>query len=143
MMAHFVNLTNGLEWINDLPSYSFLRIESTAIEREEWTRILNDLDANFLMCLALGRECHVYDCGAGREVSKTISVGLPYIKNILTDLWLRDKEAVALTDEERAAKRKIKYYKRYLNTKKIHLVGHSRYTENDGDKELYRSLIVK
>lgn len=143
MDKHFINLTNGLEWAAELPDFSLIRIESTAIEKDDWDRVMRDLDANFLMSLALGHTCHVYDCGTRREISKTISVGLPYIRDRLKATWLDRKEGEARTDAEKATKRKLKYFQRYVATDEIRLIGHSRATVSDGDKPFYRDLAVR
>lgn len=143
MQKHFINLTNGIEWIPYLTDYSFVRIESTAIEKDDWLRILRDLDVNLLMHLSLGYECHIYDCGTRREVSKTISVGVPYIKKFLTDRWLNCIEMRAIDRETQHLKRKIQYFKRYLNTNEIRLIGHSKSTINDGDRSYFKNTILE
>jgi hypothetical protein len=142
---HFVNLSSGVEWIPDLSEFSYVRIESTAIEKADWTRVLRDLDTNFLMALATGSFCHFYDCGARREISKTVSVGVPYIRGILTAVWLRNQEwpVPAITDGEREVKRKLKYFRRFVATDEIQLVGHSRSTLRDGDRLYQRELILE
>lgn len=142
MTKHFVNLTNGLDWVDDLPEFSFVRVESTAIEKNDWTRLFRDLDANFLMSLALGRDCHFYDCGTRRLTSKTVSIGVPKIRETLTKWWTGEPPT-AKTEIEREMKRKIMYFRRYLNTSVIRLTGHSKPTENDGDKVYYRGIAVK
>lgn len=138
---NFVNLTNGVEWIADLSDFAFIRIESTAIEKHDWTRVLRDLDANLLMNLALGVTCHVYDCGSGREISKTISDGIPYIRSYLTDVWINGLKVDALTLREQEVKRKLNYFRRFLRTDVIHLFGHSKMTEHDGDVDFYRNIL--
>lgn len=137
MEVHFLNLTNGLEW--DIPNAQYIRIESTAIEHDDTWRILRDLDANFLLHLSLGHICHVYDCGTNREVSKTISVGLPLIEKWLYKFWTGEKIPL-LTDIQRECGRKIKYFRRYF-TGKIHLIGHSKSTCHDGDVEFYKKAL--
>lgn len=141
MIKHFVNLTNGLEWTNELLEYEYIRIESTAIERKEWNRIFRDLDANFLMNLAMGVECHVYDCGAGREMSKTIRIALPMIISRMSRMWIYGEDIPALSKEERDVKRKLGYFRRYLNTDRLKLIGHSKSTYHDGNKLYYRNLV--
>eukprot|EP00879_Flechtneria_rotunda_P014313 GHRR01014953.1.p1 GENE.GHRR01014953.1~~GHRR01014953.1.p1 ORF type:complete len:127 (+),score=30.24 GHRR01014953.1:233-613(+) len=55
---HFLNLTNGLElaplleeW--QLP-FSVVRIRSTSLEQQSFEKLVLELDANFLLTLALG-----------------------------------------------------------------------------------------
>lgn len=141
---HFVNLTNGIEWLEILPpDVSFCRIESTAIEKEDWARVFRDLDANLLMNLAIGNTCNVYDCGALRRVGKVISVGIPRIRETLHGMWVEGIEYEARTDELRAVKRKLMYFRRFLRTDMIRLVGHSFGTSHDGDRKFYRGKIEK
>jgi hypothetical protein len=88
----------------------------------------------------------VYDCGTNREISKTISQGIPFIKIQLHLYWLSEYEGKPLdipakTPEEQATKRKLIYFRRYLNTESIKLFGHSKATSHDGDKAYYRSLV--
>lgn len=140
IQQHFVNLTNGLEWIKELPHYSFIRLESTALEKKDYNRVLRDLDNHFLMCLALGHDCHFYDCGTRRQISKTVSVGLPFILDYLKRVWF-SKDVSAPDKESQEIKRKFRYFRRYLKTDVIRLTGHSRSTENDGNKVFYTSLV--
>jgi len=138
----FVNLTNGIEWLKNMPSdVAFCRIESTAIERGDWNRVLRDLDANLLMNLAIGNSCIVFDCGAGREVSKVVSKGIPFIRDFLTDLWIRDVDMEARTPELRALKRSLLYFRRYVRTDILRLYGQSFATNHDGDRAYYGALV--
>ncbi|MBI4021446.1 MAG: hypothetical protein HY369_04320 [Candidatus Aenigmarchaeota archaeon] len=110
---HFINLTNGLEWAAELPHFTFVRVESTAIEHKDWLRLLRDLDVHFLMSLALGYDCHFYDCTPGRRPSKTVTQGLPFIVETLNNLWLLGKPMEARTSEVQALKQKFLYVRRY------------------------------
>lgn len=139
--THFLNLTNGLEWFDEVQSPSLIRIESTAIEKADVWRIMRDLDSAFLLSVAVGNIVHVYDCGTRRDVSKTISVGLPLIRNMLTRFW-GDNPPALLTDSARDAGRKLRYFRRYYQGL-VSIVGHSRRTEHDGDVDFYRHLLSK
>lgn len=139
----FVNLTNGLEWAAELPDYSVVRMESTAIEKRDWVRLFRDLDANLLLALARGDDCHFYDCGAGRAVSKTVSVGVPAVKWLLTKVWVDRQAVFAPTRELQALKRKLNYFRRFLATDAIRLTGHSRATDRDGNVGFYRGLATQ
>lgn len=55
---HYVNMTNGVEAVPalralDLP-YRFLRLPSTRCEQQQFEALMNDLDGDLLMRLALG-----------------------------------------------------------------------------------------
>ena len=104
MQKHYINLTNGIEWIykiglewiepNDngirqLSEFSIIRIPSTYLEKKAYLSLFLTLDANFLMNCAIGNEIHVYDCGCRREMSKVISFGIPLIQDILNHIWYK------------------------------------------------------
>lgn len=138
-MKNYLNLTNGLEWWNEVEYPQLIRIESTAIEHHDWWRILRDLDADFLMNLAIGNECHVYDCGTRRQTSKTISIGIPFIKEHLSAFW-EGRQISLLNKEEQDCGRRLKYFKKYYQGK-IKLTGHSRSTTHDGDVGFYQEIL--
>ena len=58
---HYINLTNGVEAVPRLQAlalpYAFLRLPSTRCEQQQFEALVNDLDANLLMRLALGQWC--------------------------------------------------------------------------------------
>lgn len=137
---NFLNLTNGLEWARDVRDFAFVRVESTAIEKRDWLTLFRDLDANFLLALARGDDCHFYDCGAGREVSKTVRVGVPAIRLLLTEVWLNGREMYAPDRERQRLKAKLNYFRRFLTPAGVRLTGHSRSTDRDGDRAYYRDL---
>lgn len=92
MTKHFLNLTNGIEWLENnqasrLYMFDFIRIQSTTIERNDWIKLFSDLDHNFLFHLAIGTECKVYDCGTNRVCSKSIYKGLEVIRYVLNRYW--------------------------------------------------------
>ena len=70
-VRHFINLSNGAEALQLLDQagvppeqISFLRIQSSHCEAQDFNGILQNLDHNLLMHLALGYECRVYDFGS-------------------------------------------------------------------------------
>jgi len=56
---HYINLTNGIEAVPRLQRlglpHSFLRLPSTRCEQQQFEALVNDLDADLLMRLALGQ----------------------------------------------------------------------------------------
>lgn len=147
----YLNLTNGLEFLPEYPDARFVRIPSTSIEQNDWFSIFMELDHDLLFNLARGRECAIYDCGCRREVSKTISVGIPTIRGCLDAYWFnkpKPEKYVGLFEYEKGCnvdyltriKRKFDYYKRYLTGDSVKLHGVSKLTVHDGDREYYRQL---
>lgn len=80
----YVNLTNGIEAISqlNLSDYSFIRIQSTICEQKLWDRLIQDLDYDFLMNVALGNKCVVYDYGANKPIPRAIYQGLEFINRV-------------------------------------------------------------
>lgn len=172
MNKHFLNLTNGIEWLDDLPmdDINFIRIQSTTIERNNWIKLFTDLDHNFLLHLAIGSNCKVYDCGTNRECSKSIYKGLEVIRYVLNRYWFdikpdkvfrlgRDGRITSqcivnelnniyenlfiynITKEKEAVKTKLKYYKKFLMCNEITLEGYSKSTIHDGNWTYYHELL--
>ncbi|MDX9791516.1 MAG: hypothetical protein RBT61_11855, partial [Candidatus Kapabacteria bacterium] len=87
----FINLTNGIEALDkynlDIEKVNFIRIQSSHFEAHKYDDIILDLDHNFLMSLALGFKCIIYDFGARADSSKAIRLGIPWIKFVLTKRW--------------------------------------------------------
>jgi hypothetical protein len=157
MIKNYINLTNGIECINiyKLKEYSFIRIQSTACEQKRWEFILQDLDNDFLMNLALGNECVIYDCSC-RGTSRAIWQGLEWIKYILNRVWFNEiintsvrgnncsiyfEECYQLLN--RKTLKKLKYYKKFLNTKKLNLYHICLKTNCDGNYGYYLRLLKK
>jgi len=176
MIKHFINLTNGIEFISELQEkgitdINFIRIESTTLERKDFIKLLNSLDSNLLMYLALGYKCYFYDAGTNRNFSKTCYLGVPLINYILSRRWTGNvpiayrysrsgKERITdvagrsdwiynflFTFEQsdkakRSMKRKIDYYKRYITNGKIgELIPISHSTSNDGNYAYYAKVV--
>jgi len=166
---NFLNLTNGLEF--EVKNPNFIRIQSTTLERKDYLKLLLDLDHNFLMWLALGYKCNVYDCGTNKPFSKTIYSGIEIIRYCLNREWYgiipKDVKRIKRNGEQTTEdisgyynsiyenlfvydnnkskeklKRKLRYYKRYLNSDQVHLFGISKSTYNDGKIDYY-SLLAK
>lgn len=168
---HFINLTNGIEKIPELNSsgieFSFIRIQSTTLERKDYIKLLQDLDHNLLIHLALGFNCIIYDYGTNRNISKTIYLGIPFIEYTLNKLWYNLDEVpyrytrstyeklkepsfghiyndIFIHNQNNIKnnlKTKLKYYKKFLNSDKINIKGVSKSTNNDGKYQYYFELL--
>ena len=88
-VSHFINLTNGIQAIQDyrLTDYRFIRIQSTACEQKRWEEILNTLSDDFMIFAALGNHCVVYDYGANKTIPRAVWQGLEWIKFALLNRW--------------------------------------------------------
>lgn len=154
----FINLTNGIEAIPDIINVTndinFIRIQSSHCERRKFNQILQDVDNNILMYLALGYECIVYDFAANSEVSKAVYTGLEWIRFVLYKRWfnieyipyIKGKKVKTFFDKyykeiDYKLKRKIDYYKKYLNTNIVKLTGISKQTINDNKPEYFKNIL--
>lgn len=154
----FINLTAGLEHI---PTYKgldfqFIRIQSTHCEQKHWEKILQDLDNNFLMKLAIGRKCCVMDFTSRKSKnnkSRAIWQGLAWIRYCLHRIWFNREIALqfgmdryfreqyrTLSD---CTKRKLKYYRKFLRNDKLRLGTICEPTDNDGKCEFYQEIVRK
>jgi hypothetical protein len=129
MRLDFINLTNGIEAIEryGLTDYRFIRIQSTACEQKRWDDIIMSLSDDFLMSLALGHECRVYDFGANKKIPRAIWQGLEFIKFTLYRRWYgveylpkgrAESSRLYFTEQfnalSRRSKKKLDYYKKFL-----------------------------
>ena len=73
MKKNYINLTNGIKWINHLSKVDgFVRIQSTWCEQKLWWRIIQDLGYNFLIDVATGNDVTVFDASAKKKSSRAI-----------------------------------------------------------------------
>ena len=136
---------------------AFIRLQSTACEQGRWNFILNNIDSNFLMSLALGYECIVMDYSSrygGKRPSRAIWQGLEWIRYALNRSWF-DRESLCIYGQHRhfkkiydhglkkATKRRLKYFKKFLMTEELNLhpPAYPQKTEHDGDIEYYREIL--
>lgn len=164
---NYLNLTNGIEAIPMLKfwkeDYRFIRIQSTVCEQKLWDRLIQDLDYDFLMNLALGHKCVVYDFGARKPIPRAVYQGLEFVKYVLNRRWL-DKEYITNVNRsknkerrnncndyftkcygqlEDRTKKKLDYFLPYINTDTIDLECITDCTKHDGDKGYYREVLRK
>lgn len=152
----FINLTNGIEAIPDLDSQDihFIRIQSSHCERQKYSQILENIDFNFLMYLAMGYECVVYDYAANSDVPKAVYTGLEWIKYVCNRRWLDLEEPAIVKGKnvsefyqlqysklEYKTKRKIDYFKKFVLTDKLKIVAITSQTKNDNKFEFYQKII--
>lgn len=158
MIKHYINLTNGIEFIPGLNElgikYSFIRLQSTACEQHNWDWFFSNLDNDFLMNVAIGTHCLIYDCSNKEKPPRAIRQGVELIKYVLNSVWL-NKEYVpvdksmqvyfehVLKNLNRSVKSKLKYYKKFLLTDEIRIYDDTKQTTHDGDYAFYKDIIKK
>lgn len=108
--AYFVNLSNGAEAASALAAagvpWAAIRIQSSHLEGNHYGMLLDGLDSNFLLHLAMGVECVVLDYGANRKqwpttvispgkeavtspasVPRALWQGLEFVRFAVHDAW--------------------------------------------------------
>ena len=146
----------------DTNSFVF-SIQSTICEQKLWDRLIQELDYDFLMNLALGNECVVYDFGARKPISRAVYQGVEFVKYVLYLRWLK-KEYISNVNRnknserknncndyfdkcyqklEDRTKKKLDYFIPYINTKEIRLTCVTECTQHDGDKRFYKNVLLK
>ena len=160
MNKYFVNLTNGLDYLDYLKGLdryvNFIRIQSTHFEQGLHEIALVDLDNNFLMSLAIGCKCNILDMTSrygGRRPSRAIWQGVEWIKYALNRAWF-DREIECLYGQhihfktvysklQKRTKAKLKYYRKFLRVEELDINCFCGETKNDGDHEYYKELVEK
>uniref|UniRef100_A0A7S2XVS5 Uncharacterized protein n=1 Tax=Fibrocapsa japonica TaxID=94617 RepID=A0A7S2XVS5_9STRA len=144
--THFINLTNGIEAMPDLVALGiatedldFLRIQSSHCEQCNFAGIIQELDHNFLMKLAQGHTCLVYDLGCrgtqwpdgSKGIPRALWWGLEWVRYCLGRSWrtqdgCRDKVYIRGYNVEplwskeynslpKTLRKKLRYYRPYCN----------------------------
>jgi hypothetical protein len=164
---HFVNLTTGIERYKQLNdgtrNVQFLRIQSTHGEGKHFNMVLDQLDNNFLMNLALGKRCIVYDAGSRRSDGRSRVVWqlIPYIEFVLRRLWFDDYQSnmvitpnatirLNVTEEfdkyfrllTKKQRVRLKYFRKFLITDSINIQTEFWLSEIDGKPTLdFKSFV--
>lgn len=162
----YINLTSGVEAIPDMacttdshdwPDWHFIRIQSTACEQKRWEFILLDLDNDFLINLALGNKCIIYDFSAHKSIPRSIFQGVEWIRFALTYAWfdkigkviIRGKDCTGYFAKELfkikdgPAIMKLKYYQKFLNTDELKIETVSQRTKHDGDIGFHKGILLE
>lgn len=158
MSKNFLNLTNGIEWISKLKdkSYSFIRIQSTWCEQKRWNEIIQDIDNNFLMSLAIGEAIIIYDCSSQKKVSRALFQGVEWIKFVCWVYWFNyipnaivkgfnvtDYFTEQLNLLSIPSKNKIKYFRKFVLVNNFNISIKCMKTTHDSDYEWYKNLLME
>ena len=154
-MRNYINLTNGLEAIDDydLKDYVFMRLQSTHCEQKRWEDVLASVPDDLLFHAARGERCVVYDYGANKARPMAVWQGLEWVKFALWKNWfdaLYQPVGKAETMggyfrrqysllSKRALSR-LAYYRPLVDGRMVYLRGETESTRHDGDKEFYASI---
>lgn len=154
----FINLTAGLEHIETLYilPLNFIRIQSTHCEQKHLEHVLRDLDNNFLMKLAIGKECVVLDYTSRKKKNNTSRAcwqGLAWIKYCINRIWFKREIKckygmhkcfkVHFSRLNYYTKNKLRYYRKFVMNNDINLRYVCGPTEHDSNLEYYTDLVRK
>ena len=151
-MKFFLNLTNGIEKFEEFYDLdlSFIRIQSTICEQKDWNRVIMDLDNNFLLHVALGFDCIIYDYTHHGKESRACWQGVEFVKYCLNRIWFGrmqtssnfstyfNEQFCKLT---KSVRKKLKYYRKFLLTDEIKIECICEKTNLDGKYEEYRKIL--
>lgn len=161
MQKIYINLTNGIEALPRLTGdIRFIRIQSTHCEQKLWSQLILDLDYDFLMNVALGYECVIYDFGAKKPIPRALYQGVEFIKYALHMRWLKQLYQPRISrsgckenghkceeyfnqcyqDLSDKAKKKLDYFMPFV-AGEINIVTKSDSTIHDGNKNYYRDIL--
>jgi hypothetical protein len=161
MSEIFINLTAGLEAIEKcymgyMNPLQFIRIQSTHLEKNQLEHVLINLDYNFLMKLATGRECIVIDYTSRKRKNNTSAAcyrGLAWIRYCINRIWFNRKiqlkrgmhiyfeqEFKKLKDSTR---RRLKYFRKFVLVNDINLKYECKPTDHGDDYEYYQDIVNK
>lgn len=171
-VRYFINLTNGIEAIDVLrkrgvtmDQINYFRLQSTHCESRNYQAILENLDNNMLMSLALGYIVVLFDYGCrGSKVEdhrdgipRSYWWGVEWITYCLNHFWdlqegIEDPPMVrgcntrqAFEEQVKALpkdlRRRLKYFRPFLRSNRIHLYPVYAKTDKDGEKEFYAGLL--
>jgi hypothetical protein len=154
----YINLSNGIQFLPKVTdeNIGFIRIQSTLLEQKRWEQVLIDLDYDFLLSLAIGRECVVVDYSARKLIPRSIYQGIEFIKYILYREWFNTEyqakvkgfnttkyfNQVHKTLHRTKPMKKIQYFKKFLLTDKLNIstiYGKSNY---DSDYDNLRCILA-
>lgn len=152
-MKTFLNLTNGL--LYDGPFDGFIRIQSCHCEQKCWGKVLDNIDNNFLMWLALGKDITVVDYSARKEVPRALYQGLEFVWYACQEAWnllpveipyVNGNDCSRYFREEycklsKDTLNRLKYFRKFLNNPKKPQILSGR-TDKDGNYEYFRNLAL-
>ena len=158
-MEIFINATCGIEVLQYLDlkdkKVNFVRFQSTLLEGGYNEIFINDVDYNFLMYLALGYECIVFDYTSRWKdrPSRAIWQGLELIRYCLHRAWWNEEIKcernmhIHFKKEyegfQKKTKKRLKYFRKFLLTDGLRLFSVCKNTVHDGDHKFYKEILKK
>lgn len=152
-----LNLTNGIEYLNSENKIDgFTRIQSSQCENKAWEDVLNGFDSNWLMFLALGYKIDVVDYSNHADGNaRAMWQGGLWLTYAISMAWFKHEPIEwqgtrgwdvmywrnVYANLSRKTLRRLKYYRKFLQTDKVNLKFISLPTKMDGKNEFYTKII--
>lgn len=150
----YLNLTNGLEYLNQIKDFKVIRIQSSLCEAKCWDKLIHELDYNFLLDLSQGDIVQVYDTSSKKQESRAIYQGIEFIKYVLNKRWFDKEERSIVKGNDvtqyfkqeynklsQSTKKKLDYIKKFLNTDKINIETYCKNTLHDGQYDYFKHIL--
>jgi hypothetical protein len=157
-LVDFINLSSGLAWLahpEGPTDYRLVRIQSTACEQKRWNALIDDLDYDFMLAIASGCHCRVWDASAKKPVSRALYQGIPWIIFALESSWFgRASDPMVKNHNVRryfaecfaalpaTTLAKLRYGRKFVRTENILVEGHCMQTDLDGNYQVLSSLLA-
>lgn len=154
--VNYINLTNGIEALGRVDNPRFLRIQSSHCESKQWEAILNSASDDLLLNLAIGNDCFIYDYSNKNKMPKSLKQGLYWIQYCLYRAWLpfnmytpkiKGHDLTKYYSKQykklsRKTLKRIKYFRKFLNTDILWInYGYGK-TVHDGDYKYFREKLI-
>lgn len=159
MKIKYLNLTNGLEYLDEIEDYKVIRIQSTLCEAKCWDKLINDLDYNFLLDLAQGNTIEIYDTSSKKNMSRALYQGVEFIRYILLRRWFNSKpdeisavvngyDATKYFETEykklsKDTKKKLDYVKKFVIGNGIYIKRICKKSLHDGKYNYFKEILRK
>jgi len=142
----YLNLTNGIEALEYFPNARWCRIQSSHVESKAFNTMLMQLSDDLLLNLAKGNKVVIIDGGVNQKFPKSMRNGIGYITAVLEWYWFNTpidevfyQKCIKKINEN--VKRKMKYYKKFLDTDKLFILPLSFETKCDGNYKAYADML--
>ncbi len=155
----YLNLTNGLEYLDEIQNYKLVRIQSSLCERKCWDKLIQDLDYNFLFDLAQGNTIQIYDASSKKKETRALYQGIEFIRYVLLRRWFDSKPSeipavvkgnnvteyfeIEYKKLSSSTKKKLDYVKKFVNSNGIYINKICKKSLHDGEYEYYRRKLNK
>jgi len=156
-MKIYVNLTCGLEAYEELVKRGYdphyLYMQSSLLERKKFKKFYEGIDADLLMNLALGHYCVIYDFSAKKKMSRALKQGVGFLRYCIDRNWFGRDEILfdkgmetyfrqVYNGFDKKDRKKLKYFRRFVNCEDIRLACVCSRTDHDSDWEYYTKIFT-